>query len=335
MKEFLRLVVLVAPVVMAPAVANAQRAVLVWENDAVGRADRDYTQGFRGSVVFDDVSKHLLTSQLFDVARIGLFPLGAPDGPKRQQLEWIVGQSIFSPDKVSAPVRAPGDRPFGGWLYTGISVAEETGRRQLDSFEFLAGVVGPASLANETQRAFHSLIGNAAPIVNNYQIQNEPGFVLSWDRRWKIGADFGNGDGVDVIPSVGVSVGNVFTHASAGAIVRYGRSLSTSWGPTRVRPGPSGASFLSPDPTMPWLGYAIFAGVEGRAVARNIFLDGNTFSTSPKVKSKPLVADLIAGAELFTQSGHRLAFTATYRTKEYTTQPRDSIFGSVEASVKF
>ena len=38
----------------------------------------------------------------------------------------------------------------------------------------------------------------------------------------------------------------------------------------------------------------------GRAVAWNIFLDGNTFQNSRSVVKEPVVADLIIGAELFS-----------------------------------
>ena len=43
------------------------------------------------------------------------------------------------------------------------------------------------------------------------------------------------------------------------------------------------------------LGLYVFARAEGRAVARNIFLDGNTFGHSQSVDHKWLVADLSVG----------------------------------------
>lgn len=336
MRMIFAFLALLVTLTLASTDARAQRGVLVWENDAIADTDRDYTQGFRASLVFDDFKKHLLAAQAFDFLKIGLVTAGAPAGPVRQQLEWVfVGQSIFTPPNSSNPLRMPGDRPFGGWLYTGVNVAQETAGRQLDSFEILAGVVGPAALANEVQGGFHDLLGQRRPTPGNYQIRNEPALLLAWDRRWKFGTEIGNGFGVDFIPSVGVTAGNVFTYASAGAVARIGRSLGTTWGPTLVRPSVSGASFISPDPQGPYFGFDFFAGVEGRAVARNIFLDGNSFVSSPRVTKNPFVFDLVAGAELFTQTGHRLAFTVVRRSPEYTTQGAASIFASAEASVKF
>lgn len=212
---------------------------------------------------------------------------------------------------------------------------QETGGRQLDSFEILAGVVGPSALGKDTQGAFHQLIGQHLPVVGNFRLKDEPGIVLSWDRRWKFGIDLGNSYGIDFIPSAGVSVGNVYTYGAVGGMVRFGRSLSSTWGPTRVRPSPSGGTFFTPDPGGPFYGFALFAGVEQRAIAHNIFLDGNTFQSGLSVSRKPFVTDLIGGAEVFNQLGHRLAASVTYRTREYTTQPGTNLFGAVEASFRF
>lgn len=326
----------VAVLAFVPAGASAQRAVFVGENDGlVPYSDRDYTGGFRASLVFDDL-KGTLAGGFFGFVSPALITAGAPAGPVRQQVEWIYfGESIFTPSRPTSPVRAPGDRPFGGWLYNGFSISQESNRQQLDTFEVLAGVVGPAAQGAEIQGLIHRIIGQPPPVVNNYQIQNEPGVAVSWERRWKFGTEFGDRFGFDVIPSVGVTAGNVFTYASAGAVARIGRSLGTTWGPTLVRPSVSGASFISPDPQGPYFGFDFFAGVEGRAVARNIFLDGNSFVSSPRVTKNPFVFDLVAGAELFTQTGHRLAFTVVRRSPEYTTQGAASIFASAEASVKF
>ncbi len=319
---------------LLPDAAHAQRASLVWENDVIGRTDSDYTDGFRASVNFDDLSKSLLVRQTFDFFKPGLFTAGAPEGPKRQQIEYSLGQSIYTPDRITAPSRQPGDRPFGGWLNAGVSIAEESNKSQLDTFEFQAGVVGPAALATQTQTAFHRLIGDSSPVINGYEIKNEPGFLLSWDRRWKFSQPLSGTYGFDIIPSVGLTGGNVFTYGSAGLIARFGQNMAYSWGPTRIRPATSGAFFAAENEPATF-GFDIFAGFEGRAVVRNIFLDGNTFANSPTVTKNVFVGDLIAGAEIFSSSGFRLAFTAIYRTREYTTQSRDQLFGSAQASVKF
>jgi hypothetical protein len=316
--------------------ANGQRAVFVGENDAVAGTDRDYTGGFRGSIVYDDFTRDVRAAQIYNALTPAMIVAGSPDGPTRQQLEWIyLGQSVFTPDKIANPIRSPGDRPFAGWLYAGLAAARETGGHQLDSFEVLAGVIGPASFDGQTQSTFHRLLNQPVPVISGYQIHNEPGLLLAWDRRWKFETDLGNQFGIDVIPSLGVTAGNVLTYGSSGAVVRFGRGLATTWGPTLVRPAPSGASFLSRDNNAPYLGFDVFAGVEGRAVARNAFLDGNLFQESPRVTRNVAVLDLLAGAEMFTQSGFRFGFTVVRRSREYSTQSSPSTFGSIDATFRF
>jgi hypothetical protein len=280
-----------------------------------------------------------MTARAFELVGWLVFTAGAPDGPVRPQFEWIVaGQSIFTPFNKQRAIPDPTDRPYAGWLYTGAALARETAGRQLDSFEFLAGVVGPAAFGEQVQLGFHATRHVVHPIDGwAAQLKNEPAVLAAWDRRWKFNYDFADGWGFDIVPSLSVTAGNVYTFASAGSLVRFGRSLSATWGPTRVRPAPSGASFFSPNQHGPWLGFALVAGVEGRAMARNIFLDGNTFiNGGPSVNKNIVVGDLIVGAEIFAQSGARLNFSLTQRSQEFKNQPSGGdLFGSIEGSFRF
>ena len=113
------------------------------------------------------------------------------------------------------------------------------------------------------------------------------------------------------------------------------RSLGTTWGPTLIRPAPSGANFFNPGAADPYWGFNAFAGFEGRAMARNIFLDGNTVDPGVHVTRKPWVLDLIVGAELFTRTGHSLTLSVVQRSREYTTQARAATYGSFALGLRF
>jgi lipid A 3-O-deacylase len=78
----------------------------------------------------------------------------------------------------------------------------------------------------------------------------------------------------DVIPHFGGSLGNVFTYAAAGFTVRLGSDLDQDFGP-RIRPSLPGGGYFRAQKGFNWY---LFAGLEGRAGLRNIFLDGNTLS---------------------------------------------------------
>ncbi len=82
------------------------------------------------------------------------------------------------------------------------------------------------------------------------------------------------------------------------------------------------------------LGALTCGGAEARAVLRNIFLDGNTFSSSRRVDKYPLVVDFQAGAAVTFQR-LRLSYTHLFRTPEFQGQNGFDSFGSVALSLRF
>jgi lipid A 3-O-deacylase len=102
--------------------------------------------------------------------------------------------------------------------------------------------------------------------------------------------------------------------------------------PLRVRPSMPGTGYFpKPEHGFSW---SLFGGINGRAVGRNIFLDGNTFENSPSVDKKPFVYDINAGVD-FTYGQTRLSYTLVHRSKEFDTQDETSIFGAVSISRRF
>jgi hypothetical protein len=71
--------------------------------------------------------------------------------------------------------------------------------------------------------------------------------------------------------------------------------------------------------------------VEGRAVARNLFLDGNSFQTSRSVGHEDLVGDFSAGAAILLPA-LRADFSYTRRSREFPGQLDQDQFASVTLS---
>jgi hypothetical protein len=78
----------------------------------------------------------------------------------------------------------------------------------------------------------------------------------------------------------------------------------------------------------------LFAGIEGRAMARNIFLDGNTFTDSPSVDKKTLVYDANVGVSL-TYGKTQISYTLNWRSREFFAQDKSSLFGAISIGYKF
>lgn len=296
------------------------------ENDKFTGSDRHYTQGIRFSWLSPEGA---IPEFGHDVAQaIPLFPAASI---KRWGVS--VGHSIFTPSNTQTPLPQPDDRPYAGWLYGSVGFVSDTGSR-LDSVELTLGMVGEAAQGEFVQNNFHELIGVDTAKGWDNQLDDEFGVMLTYERKWKAWQAYDLGwVQADLTPSVGVALGNVMTYAAAGAMLRLGMDLPNDYGPPRIRPSLPGTTFFVPQDT--GLGWYVFAGVEGRAVAHNVFLDGNTFrDDGPSVSRRTFVGDLQAGIAV-TIDDIRIAYTHVFRTREFDEQDRGDQFGSLSVTVRF
>lgn len=112
---------------------------------------------------------------------------------------------------------------------------------------------------------------------------------------------------------------------------RLGYDLPSDYGPPRIRPSLPGSDFFLPTKE---LGGYLFTTISERAVVRNIFLDGNTFSSGPRVDKENFVDSLQVGAAV-TYGRTRISYTQVYMSKEYKTQENASQFGVFTVSCRF
>ncbi len=294
------------------------------ENDYFTNEDDNYTNGVRFAFLS---AENYLPGWVERGANA--LPFFSKEGRKRWHV--ALGQSMYTPSNIAIASLQPNDRPYAGWLYGSVGVISDTGYR-LDNLQLTLGVVGPASGAGETQKIVHDFIDYTHPQGWHNQLENEPGIMLEYERKWRGLYEFSPfGWGVDITPSVGASLGNIFTHASVGTVVRFGYDLPSDYGPPLIRPNLPGSDFFVPSGDFGWY---FFAGVEGRAVARNIFLDGNTFEDSHSVDKLPFVGG-VQGGIAFTYQNTRIAYTHIMRTREFHGQEEDDQFGAVTVSYRF
>jgi lipid A 3-O-deacylase len=296
---------------------------LVWENDKFAGTDRDYTNGVRASWLSSEENMPAWSRTVADN-----LPL-APEGHKRISI--AVGQSMFAPEDLKSTALVPDEQPYAGWLYGSVGLVSDTGKT-LDNVLLTVGVVGPLAGAEQTQKFVHRLTNSQDPKGWDNQLHNEPGVILTYERKWRgILEASPFGIGVDVTPHMGVNLGNINTDASVGATFRLGYDLPADYGPPRIRPSLPGSDFFIPAQTA---GGYLFATVGERAVARNIFLDGNSFEDSPSVDKKYLVSSLQVGVAA-TYAQTRISYTQVFTSKEYKTQQAGSKFGVLSVSYRF
>ena len=298
------------------------------ENDSIGGGtDRFYTSGVRFTwfnvntpvpVALDELAEAIPT---FDIN-------------ETTSTFFTLGQNIYTPEDIRIRTDQPDDRPWAAFLYGSIGLATFEDNH-LDELELTLGVVGPEALGEQTQKFIHRHITNSAiPQGWQNQLDFEPGLILSAQRRWPGAWAASISDyRLRVDPSVNVSLGNIYTYAGTGLSFTFGPYQSRFQDtPPRVRPAmPGSGYFETPDQGWSWFA---FAGIDGRAVARNIFLDGNTFSDSPSVDKKTFVGDATAGIA-FTLGDYRLSYSINGRSKEFDGQDGNSVFGALTLSTRF
>jgi len=243
-----------------------------------------------------------------------------------------IGQNMYTPEDVFTSQLLLKDRPYAGWLYMGFGLVANKRDSRYDKLLLQVGMVVPSSLAEKTQRFWHSIWGIHFPEGWDNQLKNEPGVVLYYEqaRRYEKG-DLPFNLKFDIVPNFGGSLGNVFTYLSAGVTLRVGPDLKDDFGPPHIQPGLPGAGYFRRERG---LNYYFFTGLAGRAIIRNIFLDGNTFRDSHSVEKKFFVGDLQAGVA-FQLDRFQLSYTQIYRTKEFKAQDNADIYGSLNLSYQF
>jgi len=323
----------------SPAARTASTLILTEENDFFAGTDEQYTNGMKLTWISGDLKKYAEDERLPDVVLPYLRALPFVNEPGQQyNVALSLGQNMYVPRNTQTEAPQPDDRPYAGWTYVSLALHAKT-PNQLDSFETSLGIIGPSAKAGETQNNYHTLMGFKRVEGWRNQIHDEPGLMLSWQRTLRAKrVDLGRDVAWDVLPHARVTVGNVQTHAAAGFETRVGYRLPWDFGTSLIQPG--GGVSAPADPDDPRLrrdtsfGLHLFAGAEGRAVARNVFLDGNTWEHSPHVSKKLLVADLMAGVGLVLGKA-KLTYTHVYRTEEFGGQKGPQMFGSVSLSVTF
>ncbi|MBU1002195.1 MAG: lipid A deacylase LpxR family protein [Proteobacteria bacterium] len=310
------------------------------ENDKLAGTDQHYTNAVKLTVVTMDLREYAHSEVVAEY-----FPWLIPaikeapfvnDPEKTRNIAFSIGNEIYTPIDVKATQLIRDDRPYAGWTYASLALHAKDANR-LDTFETTLGIVGPSAHSDSIQNNFHRLIGTFPSDGWNNQLRDEPGIMLSWQRRLRHEYLFEDSPwGVDFVPHLGATAGNVLTYANLGGQVRLGYHLPRDFGVSPIQTGSTvGTPTEQDDPRLngDW-GFNIFAGADGRAVARNIFLDGNTFRQSHHVDKIPFVADLYGGASLFWDRW-TLTYTRVYRSREFTEQKDGQVFGSFNLSVTF
>lgn len=311
-----------------------------WENDAIAKTDRNYTNGLKltWSTHLTDASQDRNPLVKWGAGIIKWLPFVSDSNPDRS-ISISLGQNIYTPEDTSSRDLILNDRPYAGWLYLGTGFHSQNDYRR-DIWELNLGMVGPSALGESAQVFFHDIIDSKTAKGWDHQLNNELGVEIIIESKWRLSnLATENGFGFDFIHHLGSRFGNVTIYANTGAELRLGWHVPNDFGSCPIRPGCDVSSYIMGSGVsdrfkkIPFSVY-MFMGVDGRAVLRDIFLDGNTFQDSHSVDKELLVADVVAGFAL-NYRRLRLSYAYIYRTKEFKSQIEPQIFGSFTFSFAY
>ncbi|QTF94221.1 lipid A deacylase LpxR family protein [Halomonas sp. BM-2019] len=293
------------------------------DNDAyVGGEDGHYTNGLELSWAFQPGPLH------WSRRLVEALPAWAADD--LAGVAYRASHQIYTPADIHDSRLVADDRPYAGVALGGVSLFSERRHvafRQVRSLSLDVGVVGPASGAESLQREFHRLLGVNVPSGWEHQLDHEPVLNLAyrsaWTRAWPLGRQR-----LELGPVAGLALGNLYTYAAAGVGVRFGNNLARSAGIPVMAPTSGGRVTFQRGQGFGW---HLFLSLEGRYMAHNLLLDGNTFTSSHSVARKPWVGDVLTGFAL-SRGRWQLAYSQAWRSDEFKGQEGHHRFGTISLS---
>lgn len=333
------LAILAADSSLAKAPPDPGTFALTWENDAFCRNDRYYTNGIQIHWISPDLTRRDNATFVPDWVRSLVAHL--PPSSKasaRRAVSISLGQSIFTPDDLERTDLIHEDRPYAGLAY--LTAGFHSRRQHVeDGMALTLGIVGEHSYARAAQEVAHEYIDGNEPKGWRHQLKDELVLELTGRRRMELARlNTPAGTTGDLIWLLEGGIGNLALFADTGLIVRGGWNLPRDFGHHPIRYGFDSQGAMADAAPRPAEkdrgGVHVFAGLVGSYVARNIFLDGNTFRESHRVNRKPWVGDALIGFGMH-YGRWKLTYTHIFRSEEFDTQDNREVYGSLSVSFAF
>ena len=311
------------------------------DNDLFASEDENYTNGVRLSWIsgsrdpeeFGWLQRQLQDLTGDDQSRKLFRTLSGFQDP--ENLEYNYGfsltQLMFTPEDLDALSAPPGERPYAAWLGVDISLHAKDSSA-LNSVVLAIGTTGPNALGKEAQDLIHGIRGLKKFQGWDSQIPGEMTVNLysTQRRRLELIAPDEKNFSVDGFIEWRLALGNFFTGASVGGLVRFGWNLPVSFPDARLAvTAYSHQPFKTERENVSgWSFYGVVGGLV-TGVAHDITLDGPVFRDfDTGIKSQGVVGELFAGFGL-AYGNWNVGYVHTFRSKEFKGQDEAPTFGSL------
>ncbi|MFV1984252.1 MAG: lipid A deacylase LpxR family protein, partial [Thiohalomonadales bacterium] len=197
---------------------------------------------------------------------------------KRRGIAHMFFQRMQTPEDLSVVELIENDVPYAGLLaWQGTLFAWDDSVS--DHLSLYLGVVGPVSLAEETQDIIHKLTGSDKAMGWNNQIGNEPVFKVEAQRVWNLYRSNGQRFQYDIIGLATAGIGNLESATKAGFAMRWGTHLVASFATYTLQADRQ----VNPLALSANNDFYFFLGGVAGIVFNDILINGNTFKDSHSV----------------------------------------------------
>lgn len=321
LRRIAAIAVLVAALLPSRAVAQLLTRVDL-DNDSFNfwqaparRADREYSQGVRVNLLWP-------TDGIVARRLVGGPNLCAPDAVARdcRMMSVAATQKIYTPDLVVRR-RRPTERPFAGWLGAELGVQRDRAAG-LTAWSVTVGVTGAPSFGEAAQKSVHRLLGFVPPDGWDAQLPTEVAFAVRYHGARQVLRVEQPSTGLRLIvaPNWSARVGTLATDASAGIGLTAGLRPPVPWATAARSRGDRWGLFAR-------------AGATQAVVARNLFLDGTSFTRSARVARNLLVHDVELGVGVRSPVG-MIEWRMHRQSREYRLQPRPHAYSTFAFSLR-
>lgn len=278
------------------------------ENDADIRNDTAYSYGAKIGALFlrDEVK----------------------DSRGDKYISFSFAHELYTPKDLTRSDVIVGDRPYAGYMYL-QGALHQVKENSLLSLSTQVGVVGPSSQMEGIQKVIHDLISSPYPQGWDNQIKDEFIFQVNFSQKKYYDLEHIYGYSASLVPSYGVELGNASTKAYGSALFRWGKNVPKDFGTYIVNNSDTSKIPISAKEkdNKKWRYYINFS-LQANAIARNIFLDGNSFRESHSVEKYPFTLDVGYGLS-FAYKAFSIDYLRRHTSKEYTTQEELYSYGSL------
>jgi len=265
---------------------------IYFENDMFGVfTDSQYSSGEKFNLIYH-VNRP--TSPFYDL-------LVSDDAKAETFMTFAIVNQIYTPTDLKETELITDDRPYAGWTYFKVAMHKST-KDRLNSVSLKIGAIGPSSYGEQIQNTVHTIVGAGLAMGWKNQIGNELGINLGYNYKLRyVPTPIYGWLESSYVPYFEADLGNVSTRASLGIFMRVGYNIPKDFGLSTLD-NATDSSIPVYDEQEVCLkkdfSFSFNLTTSGSVVARDIFLDGNTFSQSHSLEKNPYVAYFGVGLSL-------------------------------------